>query len=165
MAVKLVLTQIMKNESHVAKRMLDSIKPIVDALCIVDTGSTDNSIEVVKQWGKDNGVETFVFEKAFDNFESCRNHAFEMARAEFLTRGDGHDWYSFWLDFDEQIVVDSSFDKQFLERRPTTYTRPEFVPYTQSSQPFIEPDLPYAPPEKIDPVIVNKKHIDKSVDF
>ncbi|MCC8461300.1 MAG: hypothetical protein LN545_04855 [Candidatus Megaira endosymbiont of Carteria cerasiformis] len=45
------------------------------------------------------------------------------------------------------------------------YTRPEFVPYTQSSQPFIEPDRPYAPPKKIDPVIVNKKHIDKSVDF
>ena len=59
----------------------------------------------------------------------------------------------------------SSFDKQFLERRPTTYTRPEFVPYTQPSQPFVEPDRPYAPPEKIDPVIVNKKHIDKSVDF
>ena len=116
MAVKLVLTQIMKNESHVAKRMLDSIKPIVDALCIVDTGSTDNSIEIVKQWGKDNGVETFVFEKAFDNFESCRNHAFEMARSEFLTRGDGHDWYSFWLDFDEQIVVDSSFDKQSINK-------------------------------------------------
>lgn len=59
----------------------------------------------------------------------------------------------------------SSFDKQFLERTPTTYTRPEFVPYTQPSQPFIEPDRPYAPPEKINPVIVNKKHIDKSVDF
>ncbi len=59
----------------------------------------------------------------------------------------------------------SSFDKQFLERTPTTYVRPEFVPYTQSSQPFVESDRPYAPPEKINPVIVNKKHIDESVDF
>ena len=31
MAVKLILTQIMKDESHVAKRMLDSIKNIVPA--------------------------------------------------------------------------------------------------------------------------------------
>ena len=29
MAVKLILTQIMKNESHIAERMLDSIKDIV----------------------------------------------------------------------------------------------------------------------------------------
>lgn len=116
MSVKLVLTQIMKNESHVAKRMLDSIKPMVDALCIVDTGSTDDSIEVVKQWGKDNGVETFVYEKPFDNFENCRNYAFEMARKEFLTRGDGHEWYGFWLDFDEQIEFDNTFNKQNITK-------------------------------------------------
>ena len=47
MAVKLILTQIMKDESHVAKRMLDSIKNIVDGICVVDTGSTDDSIEIV----------------------------------------------------------------------------------------------------------------------
>lgn len=47
----------------------------------------------------------------------------------------------------------------------TPYVRPEFVPYTQPSQPFVEPHLPYIPPEKIDPVIVNKETIDKSVDF
>lgn len=29
------------------------------------------------------------------------------------------------------------------------YVRPEFVPYTQSSQPFVEPDIPhYIPPNK-----------------
>ncbi|HJK85611.1 MAG TPA: tetratricopeptide repeat protein [Candidatus Megaira endosymbiont of Stentor roeselii] len=59
----------------------------------------------------------------------------------------------------------SSFDKQFLERTPTTYTRPEFIPYTQPSQPFVEPDRPYAPPQNTDPVIVNKETIDKSIDF
>ncbi len=35
---KLVLTQIMKNEAHVITRMLNSIKPIVDIVCLVDTG-------------------------------------------------------------------------------------------------------------------------------
>jgi tetratricopeptide (TPR) repeat protein len=53
----------------------------------------------------------------------------------------------------------------------TPYVRPEFVPYTQSSQPFVEPYVPYVLPnpsevtKKTDPVIVNKKYINKSVDF
>lgn len=116
MAVKLVLTQIMKNESHIAKRMLDSIKPIVDALCIVDTGSTDNSVEVVKKWGLENNVETYVFERSFDNFENCRNYAFDKAREIFLNRDSRDVYYGFWLDFDEQIVVEPNFRKQSITK-------------------------------------------------
>ena len=53
----------------------------------------------------------------------------------------------------------------------TTYVRPDFVFYTPPSQPFIQPDIPYVVPnqsevtKKTDPVIVNKKNIDKSVSF
>lgn len=116
MAVKLVLTQIMKNESHVAKRMLDSIKSIVDGICVVDTGSTDDSIEIVKKWGEENGIETYVFERPFDNFENSRNYSFEKAREIFLSKKDGHRYYNFWLDFDEQLVIDKTFNKQSINR-------------------------------------------------
>ena len=51
MAKKLALVQIMKNEAHVVTRMLNSIKPIVDMIVMVDTGSTDDSINIVKKWG------------------------------------------------------------------------------------------------------------------
>ncbi len=44
--VKLILTQIVKDEAHVIERMLNSIKTIVDGICIVDTGSTDNTIDI-----------------------------------------------------------------------------------------------------------------------
>lgn len=116
MAVKLILTQIMKNESHVAQRMLNSIKPIVDGIVVIDTGSTDNSIEVVRNWGKDNGIETHVFERPFDNFENSRNESFEKAREVFLNKGDEHTYYNFWLDFDEQIEIDPKFNKQKLDK-------------------------------------------------
>jgi len=116
MAVKLILTQIMKNEAHVAHRMLNSIKPIVDGIVIIDTGSTDDSINIVRKWGEDNGVETYVFERPFDNFEASRNESFKRAREIFLTKNDGHTYYNFWLDFDEQIELDSKFNKQKIDK-------------------------------------------------
>ena len=89
---KLGLSQIMKNEAHVAERMLNSIKPIIDAVFLVDTGSTDNTIEVCKAWGEKNNIPVFIKEKPFDNFESCRNAAMQFAKE--------HCEYCFWLDFD-----------------------------------------------------------------
>jgi glycosyltransferase involved in cell wall biosynthesis len=116
MAVKLILTQIMKDEEHVAQRMLDSIKTIVDGICIIDTGSTDKSIEAVEKWGKENGVETYVSERPFDNFENSRNASFELAREKFLGRADGHTYYNFWLDFDEELQIDNAFNKQGIDK-------------------------------------------------
>lgn len=114
--VKLILTQIVKNESHVVERMLNSIKGIVDGICIVDTGSTDDTIEVINNWGKNNQIETYVFERPFDNFENSRNHSFGKAREIFLSKNDGHTYYNFWLDADEQLIVDSKFDKNKIDR-------------------------------------------------
>lgn len=116
MANKFILTQIMKNESHVANRMLDSLKGFVDGICVIDTGSTDESINIVKKWGDDNGVETYVFERPFDNFENSRNHSIEKAREFFLRRDDGNKYYSFWLDFDEQMILHPNFNKTSVDK-------------------------------------------------
>jgi tetratricopeptide (TPR) repeat protein len=116
MSVKLILTQIMKDESHVATRMLDSIKSIVDGICIVDTGSTDDSIDIVKKWGEDNNIETHIFERPFDDFEKSRNFSIEKTREIFLNRNDGYTYYSFWLDFDEQMIVEPNFDKNSINK-------------------------------------------------
>lgn len=115
MAIKIVLTQIMKNESHVARRMLDSIKPIIDGICVIDTGSTDDSIEVVKKWGEDNGIETYVFERPFDDYEKSRNYSIQMAKETFLNR-DNHNYYGMWLDFDEQLIIEDKFNKNSINK-------------------------------------------------
>lgn len=114
MSKKLTLVQIMKNEAHVVTRMLNSIKPIVDMIVMVDTGSTDNSIEVVKKWGEENGVETHVFEKLFDNFENTRNHSIQMATELCKDRKD--EWWGFWLDCDETLEIAPNFNKQKLDK-------------------------------------------------
>jgi glycosyltransferase involved in cell wall biosynthesis len=111
---KLVLTQIMKNEAHVITRMLDSIKSIVDIVCLVDTGSTDNTIEVVKNWGTQNNIETHVFERAFDNFENSRNYSIQVARE--VTKDRGNDYWGFWLDADETIEILPNFNKAGINK-------------------------------------------------
>jgi hypothetical protein len=106
---KLGLSQILKNEAHVVERMFNSIKPIVDAIFLVDTGSTDNTIEVCKKWGIDNNIPVFIKERPFDNFADCRNEAMELAKSECD--------YCFWLDADEMIEVDTKvFDKNKLDK-------------------------------------------------
>jgi hypothetical protein len=112
---KLVLTQIMKNESHVITRMLDSIKSIIDIVVLIDTGSTDDSINVVNNWGRENNIETYVFERPFDNFEASRNYSIEMGKK--VIEGRGNDYWGMWLDADEQLVIDTKvFDKSKLNK-------------------------------------------------
>ena len=115
MVNKLILTQIMKNEAHVAERMLDSIKSIVDGICVIDTGSTDDSINIVREWGEKNNIETYVFERPFDNFENSRNYSIEKAREMFLKKDLKYQYYGFWLDFDEILHLDENFDKNKIK--------------------------------------------------
>jgi len=105
---KLGLSQIMKNEAHVAERMLNSIKPIIDVVFLVDTGSTDNTIEICKSWGEKNNIPVIIEERPFDNFENSRNAAMKLAKE--------HCEYCFWLDFDEQIEISPTFDKNKLDK-------------------------------------------------
>ena len=41
---------IVKNESKIIKRCLDSVKPLIDYVFIVDTGSDDDTINVINDW-------------------------------------------------------------------------------------------------------------------
>lgn len=49
--MKLVLVAIVKNEGHVLPRLLSSVDGLVDDYCIVDTGSTDDTIDVLETHG------------------------------------------------------------------------------------------------------------------
>ena len=46
--VKIALNMIVKNESKIIIRLLESVLPIVDSYCICDTGSTDDTKEIIK---------------------------------------------------------------------------------------------------------------------
>lgn len=115
---RLVLSQIFKNEAHCILDSLNSdVKNVYDMVVYVDTGSTDNTKEIILKWGEENNIPAYVFERTFDNFCNSRNYAMEMARQ----MADKHGWkreetWTGWVDCDEKLVMDNSFDKKSLDK-------------------------------------------------
>jgi len=85
------LVMIVKNEANVLQRCLKSVRPYVDEIIVVDTGSIDHSKEVALSFGAK------VFDFTWTNsFADARNYALEHATC---------DW-NLVLDADEYLVKD-----------------------------------------------------------
>ena len=69
---------IVKNESKVIKRCLDSVKPLIDYWVIVDTGSHDGTQKIIKKELK--GIPGELYERKWKNFGENRTEAFELAK-------------------------------------------------------------------------------------
>jgi glycosyltransferase involved in cell wall biosynthesis len=76
---------IVKNESRVIKRCLDSVKPVIDYWVIVDTGSTDGTQELIKDYLKD--IPGELYERPWRNFGENRSEAFELAKEAMSQKG------------------------------------------------------------------------------
>ena len=72
---KLCLNMIVKNESKVILRLLNSVLSFVDSYCICDTGSTDNTIELIENFFKDNNIPGRVVKEPFRDFGYNRTFA------------------------------------------------------------------------------------------
>jgi glycosyltransferase involved in cell wall biosynthesis len=74
------LCMIVKNESHVIERCLNSVKSLIDYVFIVDTGSTDNTIEVINNWLTTNSIIGQVISEEWKNFSHNRSFALSELR-------------------------------------------------------------------------------------
>jgi len=72
----LCLNMIVKNESKIITRLLDSVLPIIDCYCICDTGSTDDTVKIIKEYFYDKGIDGKVVTEPFKNF--CHNRNFAL---------------------------------------------------------------------------------------
>ena len=110
---KLALNFICKDESHVIETMLNSVTSITDLVVCNDTGSTDGTQQIIKDWGIKNNIPTFVFERTFDNFENSRNHAMDKLRETVNELGwNANETWGYWIDADEQLIVLPNFNKK-----------------------------------------------------
>ncbi|MEI7780051.1 MAG: glycosyltransferase, partial [Actinomycetes bacterium] len=97
---KIVLTMIVKNEAHVIERCLNSVRPLIDSYCIVDTGSTDGTQDVIR--AALDGLPGEVFDRPWQDFGTNRSEALELSRPF----GD----YSLMIDADVVCVIDPALD-------------------------------------------------------
>lgn len=110
---KLALNFICKDESHVIETMLNSAKDVVDLIVANDTGSTDGTQQIIKNFGEKHGIPTYVFERPFDDFEKSRNHAMQKLKEVVNELGwDPNKVHGFWFDCDEQLITDPGFRKE-----------------------------------------------------
>ncbi|HZG17703.1 MAG TPA: glycosyltransferase family 2 protein [Candidatus Bathyarchaeia archaeon] len=84
--VSISLCMIVKNEEEVLARCLDTIKDIVDEINIVDTGSTDKTVEIAKQY-----TDRVFFFPWTGDFAAARNKSFEFATKEYILYLDADD--------------------------------------------------------------------------
>ncbi|EQB3123896.1 glycosyltransferase, partial [Clostridium botulinum] len=70
--MKLSIAMMVKNESKYLDKCLSSLKPVLDAvsseLIIVDTGSTDNTVEIAKKY-----TDKLYFHNWNNDFSDMRN--------------------------------------------------------------------------------------------
>jgi glycosyltransferase involved in cell wall biosynthesis len=97
--MKLVLILMVKNESRILERCLKAVEHVVDAFCIHDTGSTDTTCEIAKEWLKTrNGCLTH---SAWQDFGYNRTQSFEHTQTYVEGAGwDTKDTYGLLLDAD-----------------------------------------------------------------
>jgi tetratricopeptide (TPR) repeat protein len=101
----LCLNMIVKNESRIIKRLFDSVISIIDSYCICDTGSTDNTIEIIEEYFKEKGITGKIVKEPFKNF--CYNRNFALQACIGLSD------YVLFLDADMILEV-KNFDKYLL---------------------------------------------------
>lgn len=104
MSKKLGLSMIVKNEHHVILRCLNSVTPIIDYWVIADTGSTDGTQEIIKNFFAEKGIPGQLLEIEWKDFATSRNAALEAV--------EPHCDYGMWIDADEELVLEPGFDKQ-----------------------------------------------------
>ncbi|QJD83826.1 glycosyltransferase family 2 protein [Cohnella herbarum] len=87
--VTVSLCMMVKNEEAVLARCLDSVSDLVDEINIVDTGSSDSTVDIARNY-----TDRVFFFKWTGNFAEARNESFSHATQDYI----------FFLDADDVLL-------------------------------------------------------------
>jgi glycosyltransferase involved in cell wall biosynthesis len=102
----LSVCMIVKDAQGTLYRCLDRVKPIADEIIVCDTGSTDHTIEIAREYTDQ--VHEIPWE---DDFSIARNRSIEKATGDWIL----------WLDADEQLVGGDQLTKYLRDNMYNGY--------------------------------------------
>jgi len=108
--MKFGLCMIVKDESHIIHEVLQCVKDLIDTFMILDTGSTDNTIQIVRNFFDIHNIPGEVLERPWLGFGPSRTEALQLC--------DGKMDYILMIDADDLIVYPTGFKdvlKKLLE--------------------------------------------------
>jgi len=101
---------IVKNESKIITRLFDSVLPIIDSYCICDTGSTDDTIQIIRSYFDGKGIPGKIVEEPFVDFGYNRTFALEQCAdmdSEYILLMDADMVLQYGIDFDKAIFEEA----------------------------------------------------------
>lgn len=98
---KLCLAMIVKNESHIILECLNSVWKEIDYWVIVDTGSTDNTKEIITNFFKEKNIPGELHERPWIGFGHNRSEALNLCK--------GKAQFAFMIDADDYLVGSFNF--------------------------------------------------------
>jgi glycosyltransferase involved in cell wall biosynthesis len=104
--MRVCLNMIVKNESAVIRRCLDSVKGLIDYWVIADTGSSDGTEEIVKETLQDIPGELYL--RPWVDFAQNRN--------EVLSYSKGKGDFVLFIDADERLILSPTFKLPVLNK-------------------------------------------------
>jgi tetratricopeptide (TPR) repeat protein len=85
---KVCLNMIVKNESKIILRLLQSVLPFIDSYCICDTGSTDDTIHIIESFFAQHNKSGKIVSEPFQDFGYNRSFALKqcygMPNADYI---------------------------------------------------------------------------------
>lgn len=114
--VKIVFNAMVKNESKIILRMLESVYKYIDYWVIQDNGSTDGTQQLINGFFKEKNIPGFLYYEPWQYPGYNRNHTLQRC----LESPHGCE-YVLRLDADEVLEVDDDFDWEELRKGDEIY--------------------------------------------
>jgi len=106
MSPSLCLNMIVKNERKIITRLFDSVISIINCYCICDTGSTDDTINIIQDYFEKKNIFGKIIQEPFIHFSHNRNVSLKAC--------EGMSDYILVLDADMEVKL-NHFNKEILQ--------------------------------------------------
>lgn len=115
---KICLNMIVKNESKIIQRLLLSVFPLIDTYCICDTGSDDDTIQIIETFFAEINMTGKIVREPFRDFGYNRTYAMKqcigMPNADYLLLVDA----DMILEIDEIIYTNTNTTSNIASPTP-----------------------------------------------